>query len=466
MKNSFRFFIISAFLLFGKIVIGQNQYVFGDSLTNEKGVVSHQLSDGTIWVVGSTVSGTGINMDVVAVRIDTGGNILSEFYKYGTLDLEYPNNMVYQNGKLIIAGEQHTANGVDGFILVIDTLGNQVSFQNYGQLNTSEQFFDIELTQDGGFVVSGFSSIGPGNDFLIGKFDSQHQLEWLRTHDLGTNDIGVTVLENPNGGYLIAGDQLQPLGVFNVVVLSVDALGNALWNTVISGPFNGGCKSMVNLGDDVLIVGEMSTSTSSSFDIYLAKMDWQGNLKWQKNIPKTDNGDACFDAFVNNFNEVVLTGYVYSTTTNTTDMFVMIVDSVGDIINEEYYHNTTFEMGYDVKPNMYGGFITTGFTSNLSTGVDQFLVAFPNIGISTSVTEKNLNKLEVSLYPNPTKNKVFLSQSIEYYDLKVFSLQGQECRFKRVEDHVEIKELQNGLYHFVFTNVKGEVVFFQKILKE
>lgn len=443
----------------------QKQFIYGDSLANEKGIVSHQLTDGTIWIVGSGVTAGEVDMDVVAFKIDTGGNVLSNYFRYGTTNLEYPNNMIYKQGKFIIAGEQHDSNGVDGFILILDSLGNQESFQTYGLPNQTEQFFDIKPTSDGGFVVGGFSSNGPGNDFLIAKFDSSNQIEWLRSHDLGTNDIGVTVIENPNGGYLIAGDQRQPLGNYNVVVLAVDNLGNALWDQFISNPYNGGCKTMINLGNDVLIVGEMATSTSSSFDIYLARVDWLGNVKWQKTIPKTNSGDACFDAYLNHVNEVVLTGYVYSTTTNTTDLFAMTIDSLGNVLNEQNFHHSNFEMGYDVKPNKYGGFILTGFTKNVSTGADEFFIALSNIGTTTSVQE-NILIQEKQIYPNPTKGKVFIPESLKGLELSIFDSQGKKQIVIQNGNETNLKNLPTGVYLMLLNNIYGDPVYIQKIFKE
>lgn len=435
-------------------------------MANEKGIVSHQLPDGSIWVIGSGARANELNMDVIAVKIDTGGTVLSNFNRYGTVDLEYPNNMIYQGGKFIIVGEQHSSTGVDGFVLVIDTQGVQESFQTYGLPNQSEQFFDIKPTMDGGFVVSGFSSVGPGNDFLIGKFDSTYQLEWLRSHDLGTNDIGVTVIENPSGGFLIAGDQPQPLGNYNVVVMAVDNLGNALWDKFISNPFNGGCKTMIKMGDDLLIVGEMSTNTSSSFDIYLVKIDWQGNIKWQKTVPKTNSGDACFDAYLNNPNEVILTGYAYSTATNSTDMFVMAVDSSGNVLSEEYFHYGQFEMGYDVKPNRYGGFIMTGFAKNVNTGADEFFVTLSNIGTMTAVETTNRRLLKSKIYPNPTKDQVFIPKSLVKFELKVYDINGKEKKVVVNNNQVSLNSFSSGIYLFLFSDGSGNTRYTQKLVVE
>ena len=460
--------LITLIIIFScQYLASQNQFIFGDSLINEKGIVSHQLPDGSIWIGGSSMPDSNLNMDVMAVRIDTGGNILSPYYTYGTNYAETPNNLIYQNGRLIIAGEQYRPNNLNAFILVIDTTGIELSFQSYGQPNQSEQFFDIEPTLDGGFVVSGFSSAGIGNDFLIGKFDSLQQLEWLQSYDLASNESGVTILENPNGGYIIAGDQLQFFGSFyNVALLGLDASGSVLWNSVVSSPFNSGCKSMVSIGDEILIVGETETSTSTLFDIFLARVDWFGNVKWKGSIPQSDNGDACFDASIKSDNEFVLTGYSYSTINQNTDIFVISVDSLGTILSEEYFNNGYFEMGYNIQPNLYGGFITTGFTFDPSSGDSQIFVSFPEINLNTALNQITNNPTAFNLYPNPTKSKIFLPEYFIDYDFKVFDILGKEYFCEKSNNQINFQHLIAGVYFVIFSNKSGSKKFSRKVVKE
>ena len=433
---------------------------------NEKGIVSHQLPDGTIWVVGSSRPNSDSNMDVVAARIDTAGNILSNFLTFGSVYPEYPNNLICQNGKIIIAGEQHRPNDVNGFILVLDTAGNEISFAVFGQANQSEQFFDIEPTLDRGFVVSGFSSSGPGNDYLIGKFDSLQQLEWMQTYDLGTNESGITILENPMGGYVIAGDQIQFSGNFNIALLALDYAGSEIWRTIVASPHNSGCKSMVSMGDQMLIAGETATSTSSAFDIFLARVDWFGNVNWTGNVPKSDYQDACFDLAVIDNNEFVLTGYAYSTINQNSDMFAIAVDSIGNILSEEYFDNGNVEMGFDIKPNLYGGFITTDFTIEPSTGDNQFFISFPKLNLVSSVTQ-NINKTSAfNLYPNPTKSKVFLSYDFLEYDFQIFDILGKKYSFEKSDMHIDFQGLAPGIYFVVFSNKTRDKKYSRKVIKE
>lgn len=454
------------FFLGTTTLTAQMQVTIGDSLIGEKGIVSQQIEDGTIWVVGMSQIGPEGGVDVMAVRMDTLGNLLTSYFYYGTPYLDYPNNMIYQNGVLTIAGETHNNGNVDGFILKIDTTGTLLSFQNYGQANHSEQFYDIKATQDGGFVVAGFESSPNlvGNNFLLSKFDAQGQQEWMKIHDLGRNDIGVTVVENPNGGFIVAGDQAQFSNNYNVAVIGCDTAGNLLWNKVIFNAFNGGCKNMIAHNNEVIIVGEMATFASSSFDIYFIRIDWQGNTLWQGTIPKTNNGDAAFDVVAKGPNEFYLTGYYYNSTTSNTDLFVMALDSQGTILNERFFGGTNFDMGYDIKLNPNGGFLITGFST--VGNQNQMYVIYDYFTTPTNTQQISKYETQPFLFPNPTTGRLEIPIALQNYQIEVVDVMGKLLQQNKNATHLNLQALANGIYYIAFRNEEGRLMFQQKVVKQ
>lgn len=445
----------------------QTELIFGDSLIGEKGIVSQPMPDGTIWVVGMTQSGPYGGNDILAVHIDSIGNFITPIQYYGTAGLDYPNNMIYRNGRLIIAGERHDNGNVDAFILQLDTVGTVLSYDHYGQPNETEQFYDIKGTQDGGFVVTGFgaSPTTTGNNFLLSKFNAAGQQEWMQIHDLGTNEIGVAVVETPDGGYLVAGDQLQFGGNYNVKTIKCDAMGNLLWNRTVYSPYNGGCKQMVVMGDQVVIVGEMATATSFAFDVYMIRMDWQGNVLFQQTISKTNNGDAAFDVAVKDNNTIYVTGYLFDGPTSNTNLFVMALDSMGQILDEKQFGGNNFDMGYDIKLLSNNRFIITGFTSR---PYNQVYVIFDQLSIITA-TNKPLqsNQFFEPIYPNPTTEIAQIPNALQKYTIKVFSLLGQPVlTYENGSDRLSLASLSKGMYVVAFYNEDGDWVEQQRLIKE
>lgn len=446
----------------------QTELIFGDSMVNEKAIASYPMPDGSFWMVGFSNVGTNGGADVTLTRLDSLGNILVPMTYLGGADNDYPNNMLYKAGKLIIAGETHKVNtNIDGFILIVDTAGVFESFQTYGQVGQTEQFFDIKPTQDDGFVVSGFASLPNriGNDFLLAKFDERNNHIWTQIHDLGSNDVGMVAIEKPQGGYILVGDQLQAMGNYNVALIGCDALGNMLWDTVVANPYNGGCKQAVIYDNQVIIVGEMGTASSTAFDLYLIRTDLQGNLIWQGTIPKTDKGDAAFDLVVKSLNEIFITGYAYIDSIQGTDLMVMEVDSFGGVINERYYGGTSFDMGIDLQVKDDGHFIISGFTNRQAS--DQYYVIYDSFSPVNAIWSPQLQQNNSNpVYPNPTTGWMNLPENLNFSQVEIVDELGRTFLMKTSQQQIDLSGFNTGKYWLVFKDENGKIVCSQSIIKE
>ncbi len=431
--------------------------ILGDSLIGEKGLVSHLMPDSSIWLVGATQQGTIGGGDIVMIRLDALGNPIGNPSYFGTPDLDYPNNMLVQDHQLIIVGEIHRTAGVNGFVLVLDTAGQQLSWSEHGLAGQSEQFFDIKPTRDNGFVVAGFGSLPNvvGNDFLVAKFDSLGANQWLNFYDLGQNDIGVTIVERPTGGYLVAGDQNQRNNNYNVVILSLDSLGNREWDNVIRYPYNGGCKNMQLYQDQIVIVGEMATPTSSAFDWYLIRLDLAGQLQWQGTIPQSDRGDAIFDIAIVHNNKYYLTGYSYNNNTSNTDIQVMAVDSLGQILAQQYYGSNSFDMGYDIQVLPNESFMVTGFGTYNSD--NQMVVIRDKFNLISPTNTLVKDTPSLTAYPNPTINGIVQIKGLKEalrYELTIYNSTGIACHTQILPPNhqVNISHLDTGIYWLAIHN--------------
>lgn len=378
---------------------------FGDNLVGEKGIVAHVMPDESLWLFGVTDVGFLGGSDIIYTRRDIQGNIINGTRNLGSSDLDYPNNMIVNNGKMIIVGEVFGNAGGDATVVVMDTSGGIVSRGQYGVPNQSEQFYDVKATADGGFIVTGFGTQpnSVANDILVSKFDQNYQQEWLRIYDLGTNEIGMAVVERPTGGYFVTGDQLQPNGNYNVILLAIDSLGNQLWDSTITNPYNGGCKQMKLYQDQIIIVGEMATSTSTAFDPYIIRLNLEGQVQIQRTIPQTNNGDAIFDLVIQDANTYFLTGYSYNPATASTDMVLMVVDSMTQVLDTRYYGGSSFDMAYDIQLLPNNEVVMVGF-SGIQNDNQVFVVKDNLSNVLTAPTISKAKHSSLSIAPNPVTN--------------------------------------------------------------
>lgn len=452
------------------LAIGQSlRLVFGDSLTGEKGKMTYVLPDKSMWIIGLTDAGPLGGSDIIVSKRDSLGNELATLSHFGTADYDYPNNMLALNGQLILAGEVYRANGGDGTITILDGSGRLVSANQYGLPGQTEQFYDIKATADGGFIVTGFGNTptSNSNDILVSKFDRLYQQEWMKTYDFGRNEVGVAIVERPTGGYFVAADQAQAGGNYNVLILALDSLGNEEWDSTVINPNNGGCKQMKLYQDQIVIVGEMSTSTSSAFDPYMIRLNLAGQVQWEGTLPQSNEGDAIFDLAIQDANTYIMTGYIYNTTTTNTDMMLMIVDSVGQVLSTQYYGGNSFDMGYDVQLLADGEVVLTGFTSEPNG--NQVLVIRERLSnLLAAPQQKQAPTQSLVIAPNPATDWVQLMDLPQEgdYEGRIYNSLGQlTWKGELANSHqLNIQFLSTGYYHLQLSNktTTWATVFYKK----
>lgn len=456
------------FLNLSIFCFGQNyfQKVFGDSTLQEKGHLVHQTDDGTIYFVGSTAQTTNGNSAIAFFKMTANGQIIAEkeVIINGSL---FPNAMLYEDGNFLIVGEwlNPNINDVNTFLLVMDTSAQVVQLYNYGTPTKNENLNSIIKTQNGGYVLAGFitAANGVGNDVYLARLTPNFLIEWDVTHSTPVNDVGHKAVELPNGNLLVTCDQLQSNGSYNVYCQIYGGSGRFVRDFVITEPYNGGSKSVIlDANNDIVIVGEMSSPTSAAFDMYMVKLDLNGQLIWTKYLTNTVNGDAGFSIIQPNDDTYLVVGYGVGPVSETQDIALISTDTSGQVIERKYYGGTGVDVGYTVFPSINGGYLAAGF-DNIGSDLQYFLI-YDNINVTVSTNE--IQKLDYSLtiFPNPVIQQRFnFNESIEKAKVVVVNMQGQilESGFIENSDHYQLKnQLPSGNY---FVNLQFEK--FQKTIQ-
>jgi len=74
------------------------------------------------------------------------------------------------------------------------------------------------------------------------------------------------------------------------------------------------------------------------------------------------------------------------------------------------------------------------------------------------------NENRLVIYPNPSKDKVYIQKADNFHLVKVLDINGKEQPFKLINNSVSIKNYNDGIYLFVFEN-NGDKVVIKKIVK-
>jgi len=238
---------------------------------------------------GQTISG------VITIQVDASDNVgvaKVEFYidnrkvgednespyefQWNTLD--YPNKT--HSLTVIAFDEAGNKSSVRINIIVNNTAPNNVWQKTFGGSSWDEAY-SIQQTSDGGYIVAGLTiSFGAGeDDVYILKLDSNGNLVWQKTFGGSYSDGANSIQQTSDGGYIVAGWSFPySAGWEDVYILKLDSDGNLIWQKTFGGSNSDGAYYIQQTSDGGYIVaGRTRSFGAGGSDVYILKLDADGN---------------------------------------------------------------------------------------------------------------------------------------------------------------------------------------------
>ncbi|HWY12625.1 MAG TPA: T9SS type A sorting domain-containing protein [Bacteroidia bacterium] len=167
--------------------------------------------------------------------------------------------------------------------------------------------YGIVQTLNGQYAVTGStSSFGYGNtDVYFALVDSMGWVRWEKSYGGFNNDIGKSIIQLSDSGYVIAGyTNSFGSGGYDVYVIRIDKNGTLIWQKTIGGldwDF-GNCVLEASNGGFIICGNTYSYGYGKS-DGFLIKLDINGNFQWQKTYGgiEDDNFKSVIETYNNMF---------------------------------------------------------------------------------------------------------------------------------------------------------------------
>lgn len=258
------------------------------------------------------------------------------------------------------------AGNTDIYVVKTDSLCNKIWSKTYGR-NNVEQGYSIKNTQDGGFIIAGFTnSIGAGGyDAYLLKIDSNGQQLWEKTYGGYDWDFAYSIVELPDSGFAICGETYtNSLGNSDVYLFRTDKNGNLIWQKNIGGIQQDVANDLIlDTDTNLVLVGKTKSWGNGLEDMYLIKANLSGDTIWTKTFGDTLN-ECGYRLIQTQDLGYLMVGYAESySPEGDLEMHSLKTDSAG---NFQWYHiygeNTKEDIGYDVLEKPDGSLIFTGYT--------------------------------------------------------------------------------------------------------
>jgi len=134
---------------------------------------------------------------------------------------------------------------------------------------------NIQQTPDGGYIFTAW--------WKVIKTYSNGSIEWIKTLGENLNDLLVDIQKTTDGGYIVTGRK-QKYGSYStdIWLIKIDQNGNEEWNNTYGKIHDSIGKSVQQTNDGGYIITGQTKSYSSSYDFILIKTDQNGNEEWNK----------------------------------------------------------------------------------------------------------------------------------------------------------------------------------------
>jgi len=218
----------------------------------------------------------------------------------------------------------------------------------------------VKTLSDGSIVVCGYGA-GPngGTDCILMKTDNDGNEKWLKYYGGSGNETCLSFDKTADGGFILCASTTSfGAGQDDFYIVKTDADGNVMWTKTYGGIYNDDPFNIRTLANGYFVCGISNNGHDNNS--WMLRLNINGDSLWSFNYG--GNGDdgsmsSCADA---NGNHVVL-GYTNSTSSNSQDGYVMLLNDSGTQTAYYVFGTPGYEEPHGIVPALDGnGWVICG----------------------------------------------------------------------------------------------------------
>lgn len=455
-----------------------------------------------------------------AITLDGLGNLYATGGYHGSIDFDPGIGIsnLDSNGAFIL---KLTTSGnfvwVKGFISSINSGGSSIGIGNSGDVFITGNFRGTGDFDPGSSVFNLTSSSSTDQDIFIAKLNLSGNFIWAKRIGGNGNDQGVDLIIDPSDNIVVTGNfhgtvdfdpglsvvDLTSWGFSGIYVLKLNSIGDMIWaksfgdgngTSIIQDPIGNIyiCGLFDTIGDFDPGVATFNLASSGNFDVFISKLDANGNFKWAKKFGGLEN-DFGYSIAMDGYGHIFTTGRfqgtvdfdpnngIFNLTSTNISTFISELDTLGNFIWAGNISGANTCVGFGIAIDGLNNIFTTGTfqgtidfdpgigTSNLSAistppGSDIFISKLG--GGATGI--KNIEKENsISIYPNPANNQLNIKIPFRFYEAKYriineFGIELLSGKLMNNNSKIDISNLKEGVYILNINNYVEQTFLIQK----
>lgn len=191
----------------------------------------------------------------------------------------------------------------------------------------------------------------------------------------GPFDQGKAIVASDDGGFVVAALTRQKNKSYDDIwLIKLDRDGNKQWEKFFPVKGEDMIGAMLRAGDDgYIIAGSTFGKGKGQADAWIIRTDKKGELQWEKTYG--DKGmERAESICATKDGGYIVAGYTTSKGAGGRDVWVIKLDKEGNMQWDKTFGGKKKDEGNDVKQTSDGGYVVVGYTASKGAGVGDFWV--------------------------------------------------------------------------------------------
>lgn len=253
------------------------EFIFGDSMVNEKAHNLVQAPDGAFIIYGS--SQTGSTLDMYLLKTNLTDTIWKRQIGVNSNDDHVGTLSIRNDGKLLWCGSVERADGMNMRLVFADDFGNLMWDYGFEENDGFNQYGNaMDIVNDGGYIVAGSRSRSPGINsngikdiYLIRTNSNGIQGDSYKNEIVlegaGSQEAN-SILAIENNQFVLCGYKTDDYGKKDIYVAKIDENGNILFSNSFGGAGDDVATKILRTPSGYIVIGTIDAGNNKMMAVY------------------------------------------------------------------------------------------------------------------------------------------------------------------------------------------------------